>query len=168
MSRIQTFIQEHFTNLLLLFVAGGFFMLVAELLLTHHTDGIQLVAVIASVAGLLFALVGLFSRGKASMALVVAFLLLSVTGVIGVLEHNEERGDERKAVATVRVTRANNVANSRANFQQQPGFRREEGGTPPPLAPLSLAGLSLIGAVTLVSRKEKVTENAESLNASVA
>ncbi|CAN5695025.1 hypothetical protein BH10CHL1_BH10CHL1_03800 [soil metagenome] len=168
MSRIQTLIQQYFTNLLLLFVAGGFLMLVAELLLTGHTRGIQLLAIVASVAGVVFALVGLFSRGKASMALVVAFLLLSVTGVIGVLEHSEERGGEREAVATVRLARTNNAANSQVNFQQQPGFRREEDGTPPPLAPLSLAGLSLIGAVTLVGRKEKVAERSGARDASVA
>ena len=157
MSRIQFFIQKHFTTLLLFFVAGGFVMLVAELLLTGHTKGIQLLAVGASVAGGVLALAGLFSRGKVGMVLVVAFLLLSITGLIGVMEHQEERGGEREATATTQLARTNNTTNTRINFQRQPGFRRGgDSGAPPPLAPLSLAGLSLIGAVTLVGRKEKV------------
>ncbi len=157
MNRIQFFIQQHFTTLLLLFVASGFLMLVAELLLAGHTKGIQLLAVGASVAGGVLAVAGLFSRGKLNRVLIVAFLLLSITGLIGVMEHREERGGERAATATVQVARANNTANTRVNFQQQPSFRRGgESGAPPPLAPLSLAGLSLIGAVTLVGRKEKL------------
>ncbi len=156
MSRIQFFVQKYFTTLLLLFVAGGFLVLVAELLLTGHTKGIQLLAVVASVMGGGLAVAGLFSRGKLSMAVIVAFLLLSITGVIGVSEHSEERGGERETTTTTQIARVNNAANTRVNFQQQPGFRLDGArGGPPPLAPLSLAGLSLIGAITVVGRKAK-------------
>lgn len=157
MNRIQLFVQKQFTNLLLLFIAGGFLMLVAELLLTGHTRGIQLIAVAASGTGIALALAGLFSRGKVSNFVAIAFLLLSLTGLLGVSEHLEEGGGEREGVAAVQAARSTNATNTRINFQQEPGFR--PGGrrnTPPPLAPLSLAGLSLLGTVTLVGRKETV------------
>ncbi|MFN8488827.1 MAG: hypothetical protein U0350_14590 [Caldilineaceae bacterium] len=157
MSRIQTFVQKQFTNLLLLFVTGGFLMLVAELLLTGHTRGIQLVAVVASVAGVVLALAGLLTRGKMSNIVAIAFLLLALTGLLGVSEHLEEGEGEREGVATAQVVRPNNATNRPVNLRQEPEFRAgARRNTPPPLAPLSLAGLSLLGTVTLVGRKETV------------
>lgn len=155
MSQVQAFVQKQFTNLLLLFVTGGFLMLVAELFLTGHTRGIQLVAVVASVAGVVLGLAGLLTRGKMSNIVAIAFLLLALTGLLGVSEHLEESEGEREGVATAQVVRTNNTTNTPVNFRQedefQPGGRRN---APPPLAPLSLAGLSLLGTVTLVGRKE--------------
>ncbi len=155
MSQIQAFVQKQFTNLLLLFVTGGFLMLVVELLLTGHTRGIQLVAVAASVAGVVLALAGLLTRGKMSNIVAVAFLLLALTGLLGVSEHLEEGGEGQEGVAAAQVVRTGNATNMPVNFRQaedfRPGGRRN---TPPPLAPLSLAGLSLLGTVTLVGRKE--------------
>lgn len=158
MSQIQAFVQKQFTNLLLLFVIGGFLMLVAELLLTGHTRGIQLVAVAASVAGVVLALAGLLTRGKMSNIVAIAFLVLALTGLLGVSEHLEEGGDEQEGVAMAQVVRTTNATNMPINFSEEDEFRPgERKNAPPPLAPLSLAGLSLLGTVTLAGRKETVS-----------
>lgn len=85
----------------------------------------------------------------------IAFLLLALTGLLDVSEHLEECEERREGVAAAQVVRTNKATNKSVNFRQEDEFRRgERKNAPPPLAPLSLAGLSLLGTVTLVGRKE--------------
>jgi hypothetical protein len=164
---IGTFIHRHFYTLLMLMLAGGFAMLVAELLLTEHTDGIQLVAVAASVAGLLLTLAALFVRGRGAMMVAILLLLLSATGVLGAYEHfasAEEESARRQPteVNTQQVAlRTDSVGDNDAAQENSEGAEADkEGGAegeaaPPPLAPLSLVGLSWIGALAVVGLSNK-------------
>ena len=158
MQGIQTFVRRNLTALLLLMLAGGFAMLLAELLLTGHVKGIQNVAVIASAAGLVAVLVGWFAKGGLRTTMAVVLVLLSLTGLVGTFEHFEE-GGEREGSRPALVASAENqqiVFNAQEEEEGESEGPRGEGGesVPPPLAPLSLAGLSLMAAIVLLARKE--------------
>jgi hypothetical protein len=174
-SRIGIFIQQHFYTLLMLMLAGGFALLVAELLLTEHTDGIQLVAVAASVAGLLLTVAALVVRGRGAMVVAVLLLLLSATGVLGAYEHLESAQEESarhqpSEVTTQQVAfradddgdddgdddaQQENSEGNEADKEGAEGGEEEGEAAPPPLAPLSLVGLSLIGAMAVVGLSSK-------------
>lgn len=171
MQSIQSFVQRRYWTLMMLFLIVGFAMLLVELVITNHTEGIQLVAVAASLVGLVLAGVGLIASPKLRPIVAVLFLLLSLTGVIGVIEHNEAGGEEGERAARPALTANANasgaaVALSRSlqggdndndtpptrDFGDFQGPPREQ--APPPLAPLSLAGLSLMGTVVLLGRRD--------------
>ncbi len=164
MARLQAFVRSNLVLVLLLLTAGGFVMLLAELLLVNHTDGIQFVAVVASAVGLALALLGLLARRGLRLALAAAFLALSITGLIGTYEHLEEgsEGGEAWRAAPVAVRSGYQTIANRLDEDDgergEGGERGETGergeGTPPPLAPLSLAGLSMLGAVSLAAKPD--------------
>jgi hypothetical protein len=170
MQAVRRLVQEHYYTIVMLLLVGGFAILLAELLMLGHTDGVQLVGVGATVAGLILTLAALFVRERAAMAVAVMLVLLSVTGLIGVREHLEQReadGAERAAIQQPQQAAFREIAYTQDDDDapkatapdgnaRPDGDRDDNGGTPPPLAPLSLAGLSIMGAVTIVgaSRKE--------------
>ncbi|HRX02478.1 MAG: hypothetical protein KDI07_09190 [Anaerolineae bacterium] len=153
----------------MLFLFGGFAVLLAELLITNHTDGIQLVAVAASLIGMILAVIGLVASPKFRRVVAVLFLLLSVTGIIGVIEHNEGGEEGERAQRPALTTSASGaVADVSLRLQGGDtdndgpppgfganGFRPEGGSAPPPLAPLSLAGLALMGTVVMLGWRDK-------------
>lgn len=168
MQSIQSFVQRRYWTLMMLFLIGGFTMLLVELLITDHVDGIQLVAVAASLAGLILAVVGLIASPKLRPIVAVLFLLLSLTGIIGVIEHTEARGEEGERAARPALTTSAGGAAAAVSLRFQggdgdddvppaSGFASRDGeqSAPPPLAPLSLAGLSLMGTVILLGRRDK-------------
>ncbi|MEZ4767449.1 MAG: hypothetical protein R2844_03380 [Caldilineales bacterium] len=170
MQSIQSFVQRRYWTLMMLFLIGGFAMLLVELVITNHTDGIQLVAVAASLAGLILAGVGLIASPKLRPIVAVLFLVLSLTGVIGVIEHQEAGGEEgeraaRPALTTNASASGAAIALSRSlqggdGDEDSPPTRDFQGpppgeSAPPPLAPLSLAGLSLMGTVVLLGRRDR-------------
>jgi len=120
MASLKRFVQQYFPTILLLMAAGGFAMIAAELLLTSHTDGLQMVGLIASVIGLILGVVALFMSGqKARDIIAILFIVLSISGLLGVLQHAGARADDAQSAA-------------------------------PPLASLSLSGLALLGAAVLL------------------
>lgn len=160
MQAIQMFVRRNFTTLLLLMPAAAFVTLLAELLLTGHVGGIRNVADITSAAGLVAVVVGLFARGTLRVSLAVVLVLLSFAGVIGTFEHFDVAGGEgegaRPSLAAVQENQQ--VA---FNAQEEEGESEGPGGegsesVPPPLAPLSLAGLAVMGAIVLLGRGEAV------------
>ena len=89
MNKLSIWTKNHFTTLMLVFSAGGFLLILVELLLERHWDGIQLVAPISAVVGLVLVLLAFTWRRVAPVA--VLFLLLGVTGLFGTFEHFEVR-----------------------------------------------------------------------------
>ena len=175
MQSIQSFVQRRYWTLMMLFLIGGFAMLLAELVITNHTDGIQLIAVVASLAGLVLAGVGLIASPKLRPIVAVLFLLLSLTGIVGVIEHQDAGGEGGERAARPALTTSASASGAAAavtrNLQGGDGdndtppnrdFRGRPGqqSAPPPLAPLSLAGLSLMGTVVLLGRRDKSEPNA--------
>jgi hypothetical protein len=151
MKALQNFVQKNLFTLLLLLIAGGFVMLLVELILMGHTDGTQLVAVIACAAGLILASAGLFAKSKMRHLLAVLFLLLSVSGLYGTLEHTEKR-QERVAETTGITVTANGTDEGNALGQELVG---EFQTFPPALSPLGLSGFSALGAVALLGKKDE-------------
>ncbi len=150
-AQLQVRLQTNLTSLLLVFVALGFLFLLAELLLTNHTEGIQQVAVGASILGALLGLAGLFVGGRLRHAAVILFLLLALTGLVGVVEHNEARLEAEGFETSTRVPWSSGTTLVRYTWDEDEEEEGEEGEAPP-LAPLSLSGLSVLGAVALLAR----------------
>lgn len=97
-------------------------------------------------------------RGRAAMTVAVLLLLLSVTGLIGTFEHLEEGGAARGEGQRVGVAVNQQVAftDDDDDTARQEGGAGEEGeAVPPPLAPLSLAGLSIFGVLAILGAPHK-------------
>jgi hypothetical protein len=205
-------IQANFVNLLLVLLAGGFLVLLVELVLFQHWQGIQLVAIGSVLLGLILTVAALFVQGGGANVIGVLLLLVSLTGLIGVFEHYQARLEEAAnfqrfaqgqggfpgAQAGLQATNQQ-ASGQQANAQGTPapveegsrqggqqttgrqgggqfgqgGFVRGQGRgrfgagaggglsfrepVPPPLAPLSLTGLSLLSAIVVFGATRKVT-----------
>ncbi len=163
MAGIQSLIRRRQTTLLLLLLAGGFAVILAELVLYKHYSGIQLIGFISTIAGLLVVLWGLFAKGRTRVVLALVLLLLSVTGIIGVIQHNEGDEDGEAVTPAFTAAAANLNISSNAPRVVQENESEEEGSgesaragetIPPPLAPLGLSGLALMGAVVLLAKRD--------------
>ena len=162
-SSLKQMIARNYYTLMYLLIAGSFLGLVAELVWTEHWDGIQLVGLLASVAGMVLAAIALFASPRMRQVLAVLFVILSISGIVGTIEHNEERGEGEASAPVIMAASAGTNMELPAAQQEEgeegeageQGEARGEGGEGgegeaiPPLAPLSLAGMSIIGAVTL-------------------
>ncbi|MEZ4612358.1 MAG: hypothetical protein R2838_19315 [Caldilineaceae bacterium] len=158
-SSLKQMIARNYYTLMYLLIAGSFLGLVAELVWTEHWDGIQLVGLLASVAGMVLAAIALFASPRMRQVLAVLFVILSISGIVGTIEHNEDRGEgEASAPVIMAATAGTNMelpaAQQEEGEEGEAGERGEggeggEGEAVPPLAPLSLAGMSIIAAVTL-------------------
>jgi hypothetical protein len=120
MRSLENLVRRNLVVILLVLLLGGFLMLLAELLLTGHVDGIQNVAVIASAIGAIGVAAGIFVKGTVRHVVAILLLVLTLSGLLGVRQHFESTDD----------------------------------ASPPPLAPLSLSGLGLMGAVVLLAKQD--------------
>lgn len=181
MTALRTFVRDHFPALVLLTVAAGFAVTLAELLLMEHTDGKQLVAVVAGVAGIVLPLVGLVARGGLAMVVVGLLGVVGLTGVVGVyfhlgggeaeasrpimtavqqvlrgpVAHADEDDDDDEAIelASGSVVPAS-VEEDVAAGPRDEGHEEEEEGEGPPLAPLGVTGLAMLGMLGVLARRE--------------
>jgi len=127
-------LRQRFPEIVLVWSAVSFFVLLLELLLTNHTEELQLVGVIAALAGTIAAIAGLGSPALRRAAL-VALSLVALAGVAGTLVHWREGAEER------------------AEYAYEYDEVYEEGeGAPPPLAPLGLAGTALLAGLAILAR----------------
>ena len=144
-------IRAFLPDLILAGVAGGFALLLAEMLLTEHTEGLQGVAVWAAVAGIVLSVIGLVIRSRRAALLVsLALVLLSLTGPVGIYLH---AGGEAEARETP-VLAKDRDPRDEGGEEGEEGEGGEEGKGPPPLSPLSLSGLALMGALAVTGREE--------------
>lgn len=173
MSSLQKLMRQRWQALLLVLLAGGFAMTVLELLLTDHFKGIQVVGIIAPAVALVAVLVGLFAGDGLRRVLALVLLVTALAGVLGTFEHFEEGGGRQvQAIGIadaagyqpVRLTSAvagqegdEHFEGSESGEGRESGESREgsEGGAPPPLAPLAITGLALMGAVVLFVPREQ-------------
>ena len=167
MSKLQGFLGQHRDTLLLLLLAGGFAVVLGELMLYLHWDGTQLIGFSATVVGLLAVLVGIFVKGTLRTVIGLLLVVLSLSGLIGAREHLEASSGEAMAPRPALVQQ-NTLAGAQ-EIAYRPGALAQEGEeegeageggesgetTPPPLAPLSLSGLALMGAVILLAKKDE-------------
>ncbi len=144
---VQTFVQRRYYGLLMSILGLDFVMLFFELLGYRHWQGLQIIGLATVVLGAIASFVAIGANASLRKGLAVLFLVLSLAGIIGVWEHNEERlggaGERRPPVA--------------AQQNRQVGQRPPEGDfhiPPPTLAPLSLSGFCILGAVVLFGRRD--------------
>ena len=163
MSKLQGFLGQHRDTLLLLLLAGGFAVVLGELVLYQHWDGTQLIGFSATVVGLLAVLAGIFVKGTLRTVIGLLLVVLSLSGLVGAREHLEASSEEAMSPRPALVQQ-NTLAGAQeiayrpgALAQEVVGEARERGGAivPLPLAPLSLSGLALMGAVILLAKKEE-------------
>lgn len=174
MSKLETMVRRNLITILLLLLLGGFAMLLAELLITNHVDGIQNVANVASLVGAVAILLGFFAKGTFRHLLVLLLLVLSLSGLLGAWEHLQSReGHDEARVPAALSTRSETFqtisnrigTDTQGTTQQEAGEQQQNmpsegsrprlpGGGAPPLAPLSLSGLSLMGAVLLLAKRD--------------
>ena len=171
MSKLETMVRHNLITILLFLLLGGFAMLLVELLITNHIDGIQNVANVASLVGAVAILLGFFAKSTFRHLLVLLLLLLSLSGLLGAWEHLESReGGEARTPAALTISQdgyqtiANRAGTNVERATQQEGDEGNEAGerggreggegSPPPLAPLSLSGLALMGAVVLLAKRD--------------
>lgn len=156
---LQTFVQRRFFTLLMLLLAAGFLLIFGELVLYNHFEGLQIIGTASTVIGAILALVGIGAGANLRRWLAVGFIALSLVGVLGVFEHNEERlgGEEERRPPAAQTTGNQASGESGENEAGEAGEGPEGEGPempPPPLAPLSLAGFCALGAVALLGRKD--------------
>jgi len=155
--RGQRFVRAFLPDLVLAGAAGGFALLLAEMLLTDHTEDLQAVAVWSAVAGIVLCLIGLAIRSRRAALLVsLALVLLSLAGPVGFYLHatGEAEARETQALAQDRDPRDDGDEEGEEGEGGEGGEEGEEGKGPPPLSPLSLSGLALMGALALAARDE--------------
>lgn len=138
---LATTLRRQSTTILLLFVAAGFVFLLGELLFIGHVEGTQLIAVIATVLGILVSLLGMIPRTMTRRIAIGLFVVLALSGLYGILEHREERADRPEE-----TTAALQAANSRVEREALESFAKN----PPVLSPLALSGLAALGILTLL------------------
>ena len=170
MSGLQGFFQRQWQAVLLLLVAGGFAVIALELYITAHYDGIQVVGLIAGVVGIVAALWGIFARGTVRMILALVLLVVAFAGVMGVYQHYESRSEAAVPPHLVQgdagyqpvgwlaapATQEQGEAGEAAGGETGEGGEGGGESAPPPLAPLGISGLALMGAVILFTpRPEK-------------
>ena len=127
--------------ILFLFVAAGFGFLVAELNILGHTAGPRQIGFFAAIAGAVLALVSAFvASPMVRRILGVLFVLLAVTGLLGVNAHEGGRVRRAGVIAALPAPPTGGLAQAAGTFQR----------LPPTLAPLMLSGLSLLGATLVV------------------
>ena len=192
MTSLQATVRRNLLPILLLLLAGGYLVVLIELFLYRHWDGVQLIGFAATAVGLLAVLLGLFAKGGLRIGLAVLLAIVSLSGLIGTYEHFESRseGGEAARPALAQADAGANLAivyrpaadtqaasaqdddeageGGEAAAAGEAGEGREGGEageageeTPPPLAPLSLAGLSLMGAAVLLAKQDQRTLTAD-------
>jgi hypothetical protein len=131
-------LYKNFPKVLMVMVALGFAGLAVELIGINHGQGGKLPGLIAAVVGAVLAFVGLSESPALRRILAILFIVLSLSGLYGsFVAHSGSRNFRATMAAGA------NVGEDRALRRAMNSFTL----MPPPLAPLALTGLSLMGAV---------------------
>jgi len=123
-------LRERFPELVLLWSALSFFVLLLELLLVGHTEEAQLVGILAAGLGVLASLLALGGGALRKAALLLLFFV-GLAGLLGTFVHFEEGWEEAY------------------EYEYE-----DEESRPPPLAPLGLTGTALLAALAALARRE--------------
>ncbi|HEY5639835.1 MAG TPA: hypothetical protein VIW01_07260 [Dehalococcoidia bacterium] len=146
----QSLVRSHLPELVLVGAAGGFAVTFAELLSTDHSEGTQAIAVVAAGAGVVLCLVGLLVHARLTLrALAAGLLFMSISGPVGVFLHAGGEADASGAPAVV-----DDVPALDSDEDEDEGEEEGEDSGVPPLAPLGLSGLGLLGAAGALARED--------------
>ncbi len=138
--RVATYLPQ----LILLANAGAFAVLLAELLIMDHTDGIQRLAPLTAALGIALCTVAIFLPARARFVPAVLLVVLSGAGLIGFIRHMDEREDGFSGLFQSSDDRDDNSGRGNSDDRDRDDDDDEE---PPPLAPLGLSGTALLSAI---------------------
>jgi hypothetical protein len=130
-------LYKNMPKVLMLAVALGFAGLVVELLGINHGQGGKLPGLVAAIIGTVLGLVGLSESPGLRRILSILFIVLALSGLYGAFVHSGARGFRAQGAASAQVGEDRTLRRAINSFTL----------FPPPLAPLTLTGLSLMGAV---------------------
>ena len=149
----QSLIRSYLPELVLIGAGDGFAVTLAELLSTGHSEGTQVIAVIAAAIGAALCLIGLLARSRMILrALAIGLLLLAISGPVGVFLHVGGEADAAEAPRPIEGVSTFD-GDEDEDEDEGEGEDEDEGGVPP-LAPLGLSGLGLLGAVGVRARED--------------
>jgi hypothetical protein len=155
---VQSFVQQRYHALLMSVIGLGFVLLLLELIGYQHYEQLQLIGLGSTIIGAVVSFLGITATGNRRRFLAAVLIVLSVAGLLGTWLHNGERLEgERRGLPAEQFQ--GRPSQSGENGESQPWqVRPEEGGRPkippPPLAPLSLSGFCILGAVALLGRRD--------------
>lgn len=147
---------------MLLANAGAFAVLLAELIILEHADGIQLIAPSIAAAGMVLCLAVVLLRGRLALPIAVLFVVLSFGGVFGFFRHLDEREDGLSLLA-VPVAEARDQAHPGGplaiNRDNDDDRDDDDDDDPPPLAPLGLTGTAMLSALAAIAIRPARTDD---------
>lgn len=149
-ARVATYLPQ----LILLANAGAFAVLLAELLIMGHTDGIQRIAPATAAVGMALCVVAAVLPARLRFAPAGLLVALSVTGFIGFAQHMDEREDGLSGLFQSSDDDDDDEDNSgRGNSDDRDEDRDDDDDDEdiPPLAPLGLSGTALLSAVAALA-----------------
>lgn len=140
-----SWLQERFPQVVGVMVAGGFALTVGELLLMNHTEKAQLIGVAMSGVGMVAALLGVVTPHRFRKLLVALLIVVAGSGLFGVYEHFEEAQEHRE-----KAQKEYAAALARGEEPDSKAKKQD----PPPVAPLSVTGLAMLGGLGLLARRD--------------
>lgn len=144
-------VSEYLPELILIANAGAFAVLLAELLIMEHTDGIQRVAPATAAIGMGLCVVAVVLPARLRLAPAILLAALSLTGIIGFAQHMDERDDGFAGLFQSNEDDDDRDDNSgrgnRDDDRDRDDDDDDDDEEPPPLAPLGLSGTALLSAI---------------------
>jgi len=132
-------LRRRFPEVVLLWTAVSFLVLFFELVITRHTEELQMVGTVAALIGAIAALLALGPPLLRRLAVVV-LALVALAGLVGTAAHWKE-GLESSGYAY--------------EYDDDDYYEYKDGESkPPPLAPLGLSGTALLGILAAFARQE--------------
>ena len=129
-------LYKNSSKIMMLAVAGGFAFILIELLGIQHAQGPKMIGAVAAAIGAVLGLVGLSENPQLRRILSILFIVLALSGLYGAFVHNGARSFRAQGAAEVPASEDRTIGRALRSFTL----------LPPPLAPLALTGLALMGA----------------------
>ena len=146
LNTLQTFIQRRLYVLMMLMIGVGFATLVVELIGYKHWEGFQLIGLTAILVGAIVSFLAIGANASLRRMLGLVFLVLAFIGLVGTVMHNGDKltgqSDEARRPPPTAV-------------EGSPRERGEFRIPPPTLAPLSMSGFCILGALVVLGRKDE-------------
>ena len=148
-------LRERFPELVGGMVVGGFALTLGELLLMNHTEKIQAIGVGLTAVGMAAVALGLMAV-KLRKLMVGVLLIVAAGGLFGTYEHVEHANEEREKAGlqeSALVIQNADYDATEADEGKSEDHEKDKKHGPPPLAPLSVSGLALMGGLGLLASK---------------
>jgi hypothetical protein len=146
-SRLTDLLETRFPTLVVVAATLGCVMLLIEMLIGHHAQGERRIGMIFAVLGIavsvtstVLILAGVRLSAIVRGAVLAAWAVLAVGGLIGVWKHLDGEGEGGRGEASLSTI----VSDAAPAAEEEGGG---DGGNRPPLAPLSFTGLGMLGGL---------------------